>query len=189
MKIHSKWLNSKLLSIWNSSGITPKGPLGPWAPKAPLGPGVRRRRTYAPCRDVHRASVDEVCARYDVAENVEANKLGLYMGTGEQKLGSTTYHRSPGQPGPHIRPKDIIFVRTVRFKKFLVGAGWGDIFVQCGLKHNQNNVSMMVSRTLEKEKPPNRRGWLRTVRLKTQDIGPRAWRIMYPTPQMIKKCR
>ena len=35
---------------------------------------------------MHRASVDEVCARYNVAENVEANKLGLYMGTGEQKL-------------------------------------------------------------------------------------------------------
>ena len=33
--IHSKLLNSKLLSIWNSNGITPKGPLGPWAPKAP----------------------------------------------------------------------------------------------------------------------------------------------------------
>ena len=51
-----------------------------------MGPNVRRRRTYAPCRDVHRASVDDVCARCDVAENVEAKKLGLYMGTGAQKL-------------------------------------------------------------------------------------------------------
>ena len=97
----SEWLNSKLLSIWNSSGITPKGPLGPWAPKAPLGPGVRRRRTYAPCRGVYRASVDEVCARCDVAENVVANKLGLYMGTGEQKL--TLYINIPPHRNERFR--------------------------------------------------------------------------------------
>jgi hypothetical protein len=71
--------------------------LGPWAPKAPLGPGVRRRRTYAPCRGVYRASLDEVCARCDVAENVVANKLGLYMGTGEQKL--TLYINIPPHGG------------------------------------------------------------------------------------------
>ena len=71
-----------------------------------MGPGVRRRRTYAPCRDVHRASVDEVCARYNVAENVEANKLGLYMGTGEQKLGSTLHQEGLGALGSIIGPKD-----------------------------------------------------------------------------------
>ena len=100
IEIPSKRLNSKLLSIWTSYGIIPKGPLGHWAPKAPLGPCVRRRRTYAPCRDVHRTSVDDVCARCDVAENVEANKLVLYMGTGAQKLTlymNTSPHRGESE--------------------------------------------------------------------------------------------
>ena len=44
----------------------PQGANGPWC---------------APCRHVLRASVDDVCARCDFAQNVEANKLGLYMGT------------------------------------------------------------------------------------------------------------
>ena len=78
------------------------GPLGRWALKAPLGPCVRRRRTYAPCRDVHRASVDDVCARCDVAENVEANKLGLYMGTGAQKLEEPIAHQCREGLGPNI---------------------------------------------------------------------------------------
>ena len=80
--------------------------MGPWAPKAPLGPGVRRRRTYAPCGGAYRASLDEVCARCDVAENVVANKLGLYMGTGEQKLGSTLHQEGLGALGSIIGPKD-----------------------------------------------------------------------------------
>ena len=60
----------------------------PFGAEGALGPmcAVRRRRTYAPCRDVGHASVNDVCACCDVAENVEANKLGLYMGTGAQKL-------------------------------------------------------------------------------------------------------
>ena len=61
---------------------------------------MRRRRTYAPRRDVSRAPVDDVFARYDVAENVEANKLGLYMGTGAQKLTlyiNTSPHRGESE--------------------------------------------------------------------------------------------
>ena len=68
--------------------------------------------------------------------------------------------------------------------------GQGETMAPCSVAwSNQNKVSMLASGTLEKEKPPNRRGWLRTVRLKTRDIGLKVLRIMYPTLQMIKKYR
>ena len=70
---------------------------------------------------MHRASVDEVCARYNVAENVEANKLGLYMGTGEQKL--TLYINIPPRGGelenlnlPGSRRVELRGLRLVRLK-------------------------------------------------------------------------
>ena len=63
---------------------------------------MRRRRTYAPCRDVSRASVDDVCARSDIAGNVEANKLGLYMGTDAQKLEEPIAHQCREALGPNI---------------------------------------------------------------------------------------
>ena len=83
-----------------NSPFSPKK-MSPWVPKAPLGPGVRHRRTYAPCRDVHRAYVDDVCARYDVAENVEANKAGLYMGADAQKLEEPIPSRTPYARAPN----------------------------------------------------------------------------------------
>ena len=90
--------------------VTELPPRTPWAPKAPVGPCVRRRRTYAPCRDVHRTSVDDVCARCDVAENVEANKLGLYMGTGAQKLEEPIAHQCWEGLGPNILIDVYIYI-------------------------------------------------------------------------------
>ena len=81
-------------------------------------------------------------------------------------LGSTTCHRSPGWPGTHIGPEDIIFVRTVWLKMFLVGAWRGDGFAQCGLKLKQDKVSVLASGTLEKWEAFQPRGRMQTVRLK-----------------------
>ena len=58
--------------------------------------------SYAPCRDVSHASVDDVCACCDVAENVKANKLGLYMGTSAQKLKDPIAHQCREALGPSI---------------------------------------------------------------------------------------
>ena len=51
-----------------------------------------------------------------------------------KETGSTTCHMNSGQPRPHIRPTDISFGQIVCLKKVLMEAGWGDGYVQCGLK-------------------------------------------------------